>query len=1031
MIKIRWLTSIGLGIAMLPALTGAQETGRVTGRVIDQLQRPLAGAQVIVVGTRRGAITNDEGSYTITDAPVGTQTIRARLIGYSVAESPVVVAAGQTATADFSLKPSAVQLEEVVVNAITGQQERRRESGANVGNIRVEDLTKGPITKLSDVITGRTAGVTTQGTTGTTGTSQRIRVRGANSLSLSNEPLIFVDGIQASNSVGLAVGVGGQAVSRLNDINPEDIANIEVLKGPAASALYGTAAANGVFLITTKRGRPGGTRWNTYVEIGSLKDENDYPTIFYPYRVATPNAPLTTSTGAFNATARPSCFNYAAAVAGGCVPDSVAAQNVLQDSRTTPFSTGFRDKFGLNAAGGNDVVTFYVSGDHEYERGVIAYNRLDKTNLRANLNAQLRRDLRLQISSGYVTSGVALNSNDNSIFSPLINGFIGRAFYFAPTAADSVAGRRNRLNYWQFDPEILQQYVGHQDVDRFTVGTTANYTPLAWLSANANIGLDYINRHDYRTLQPNRLPIAQSFTIGNRTSNRSNNYLITGNASTAARFDLTPDIVSTTTLGTSYNRSLFQNTSGFGAGIVEGTRNLGATSSLFSVDEDFSEVITVGGFVRQEFAWKDRLFVAGSIRGDDNSAFGRDFGLIYYPSVNASWVLAEEPWFPRTDVISSLRLRAAYGESGLRPDFRDAETFFGATAVQVAGGSVAAVTLSNTGNESLEPEKTREYEFGFDMGMFADRVSLEATYFDKRSRDALISRGLPASIGLTASRIDNLGSIRNWGAEFGVNALAVDREQVKFNLRASATLLRNEVVELGEDLAGNPIADITLNRGTQRHREGYSAGSFWQRPVFYNDADGNGLLSRAEVTLGDTVVFIGHSLPRYTHSIAADLTVFRYVTVSTLFEGRGGHKTLNDSEAFRCRNSQFVAGSGCGASGNPNASLEDQAAFIANFFGGSAPSRAGTSIAGWIEDADFVKWRELAITFTAPSNLPTSLRALRGASLTLAGRNLATFTDYPGIDPEIVEASTLSFNQSEFNTQPPVRYYTARLNFTF
>jgi hypothetical protein len=159
--------------------------------------------------------------------------------------------------------------------------------------------------------------------------------------------------------------------------------------------------------------------------------------------------------------------------------------------------------------------------------------------------------------------------------------------------------------------------------------------------------------------------------------------------------------------------------------------------------------------------------------------------------------------------------------------------------------------------------------------------------------------------------------------------------------------------------------------------------------------------------------------------------VFRYVTVSTLFEGRGGHKTLNDSEAFRCNNSQFVSASGCDAAGNPNASLEDQAAFIANFFGGAAPSRAGTSIRGFIEDASFVKWRELAITLQAPQQLPAYLRAFRGASLTLAGRNLATWTDYPGIDPEIVEAATLAFNQSEFNTQPPVRYYTARLNFSF
>ena len=1025
--RFRWLYAIGLATVVFPALAVGQGTGRVTGRVMDQGQRPLVGAQMVIVGTNRGAVTAEDGAYTINNAPVGSQLVRARVIGYSVAEARVTVAAGEAATADFTLTQSAVKLDEVVVNAITGQEERRRQSGASVSDIRVDNLVKGPITKLSDILTGRTPGVTMQGAAGSTGTSQRIRIRGANSLSLSNEPLIYIDGVQASNSIGIAVDPGGQRVSRLNDLNSEDIENIEQLKGPAASALYGTAAANGVLLITTKRGRAGTTRWGVYTEFGSVKDENDYPNTYYGYTAATPNAPLLTPTGGYNTAARPACFNHVLASATPCARDSVATLNVLRDGRTTPFSSGFRDKFGINAAGGNDVVTYYVSGDHEYERGVIDYNVLQRTSLRANLNAQLRRDLRVQVTSGYVTSELALNNNDNNVFSPLINGFIGRAFFF-PNNAN---GTRSRLNYWQWSPEDVREYVAHQDVDRFTIGAIAGYTPLSWLSANLNVGLDYINRHDYRTLQPNRLPIALTFTIGNRTSEHSNSYLVTGNGSVAGTFRLMPELVSTTSIGGTYNANLFEATNGSGAGIVEGTRNLGATSSFFAVNEPFSEVITVGGFVRQEFAWKDRVFLAGSVRGDENSAVGAHFGLIYYPSASLSWVIGEEPWFPKTRAISSLRLRGAYGESGLRPSFRDAETWFNPVAVQVTGTSVAAVTLQNTGNEGLEPEKTREYEFGADIGLLEERVSLDVTYFDKESKDALIQRGLPASLGLTANVFANLGKIRNWGAEFGLNALALDMARVKLNLRGSLTLLRNEIIELGTDFAGRPIADIIINRGAQRHREGYSAGSFWQRPVTYNDANRDGLLSRAEVTLGDTAVFMGHALPRYTHAISGDLTLFDVVTVSTLFEGRGGHKTLNFSEAFRCNNALTVAYSGCDATGNPGATLEQQAAFISNLFGGAAPSLGGTSADRYIEDASFVKWREVAITIRAPSSLASSLRFLRGASVTFAGRNLATWTDYPGLDPEIVEAASTEFNQSEFNTQPPVRYYTMRLNFAF
>lgn len=1011
--KIRSLAFAFLLLAPLPAL--AQEAS-VVGRVTDALtQRPLAGAQVFVVGTSRGTITDQEGRYRIRPVPTGRTQVRVILIGYESATREVTVAAGATATADFVLATSAVALDEVVVNAITGQAERRREVGTNVANISVAELNKGPITKFTDVLTGRTAGVTLQSAAGTTGSSQRVRIRGANSLSLSNEPLVFVDGVQFSNSKGLALGVGGQDVSRLNDINPNDIESVEVLKGPAASALYGTAASNGVLLITTKRGKTGRSVWNAYAETGVIEDRTDYPTNFLSYQLKTPGAELFTSSGAFNRAARVPCFNFRAAT-GACTQDSTFTFNTLRDPRTSPFQEGNRQKYGLNVSGGGDALTYFVSGDFEDEVGVIDYNTLDKASFRANMNARLRENFRVQITTGYVDSNLALNSNDNSIFSPLINGLLGGAVFF-PNDPDTIVSFRNYG--FGFSQRELREYITEQEVDRFTGGINANYQPFSWLNINGNAGLDYVNRHDFRTLQPNRLPIAQSFTVGQRSSNRSNTYLYTLNSSGAAIFNLRPDLISTSTVGVSYQRNFFENTSGFGAGIVEGTRSLGGTTQLFSVDEDFSEIITIGGFVRQQLAWRDRVFLGASLRGDDNSAFGTDFGFIYYPAVDFSWVVRDEKWFPDIEALSTLRLRGAYGESGQRPDFRNAQTFFETVAVTSNNADVAGITLSGTGNEELEPEKTREMELGFDAGLLNNRVSVDLTYYNKRSEDALISRPLPPSFGLTSSVFFNLGSVRNSGVEIGVDADVLNRSNVALNLRISATTLNNEIEELGKD-----VKPIIFARGNQRHQNGFPAGAFFQRPVSFEDANNDGKLSSTEVTVGDTAVYLGPALPTFTRSLSGQLTLFKYVTVSTLFDWRGGNKQMNFTEAFRCARGFAIGERGCRATGDPNASLEEQAAFIGFIFKGSN--------AGYIEDAEFIKWRELSVSLGTPEWLSSRFATLRGASLTLSGRNLKTWTDYSGLDPEINESGgRANFTQNEFNTQPPVRTLSARLNFVF
>jgi TonB-dependent SusC/RagA subfamily outer membrane receptor len=292
-----------LGLAFAAAPLAAQ-TGSVTGTVTDAVSgQPLVGAQMVIPGTNIGALTNQAGRYLILGVPVGPVQVRAVIIGYSQQSQAITVAAGQTVSADFRLTTSAIQLEGVVVNAVTGREQRVRELGSNSATIDVNQIDPASVTSISDLLSARSEGVILQDVNGTTGSAQRIRIRGANSLSLSNEPLVFVDGVQFSNANTLSIGVGGQEAGRLNDINPADIANIEIVKGPAAAALYGTAAANGVILITTKRGRAGDAEWNFYAEGGQLQDKIAYPTNYLAYSVkGNAGAPFTNANGSFNTT---------------------------------------------------------------------------------------------------------------------------------------------------------------------------------------------------------------------------------------------------------------------------------------------------------------------------------------------------------------------------------------------------------------------------------------------------------------------------------------------------------------------------------------------------------------------------------------------------------------------------------------------------------------------------------------------------------------------------------------------------------
>ena len=665
-------------------------------------------------------------------------------------------------------------------------------------------------------------------------------------------------------------------------------------------------------------------------------------------------------------------------------------------------------------------------------------NDLNRISLRSNINAKLGNRATAAVTAAYIRSDTKRISNDNSIFSPLINTLLGPAQYVPGMESDTVGvPSLRRASYFGYNTADQRKVQASQDVDRFIIGTNANYTPLSWLRVNGNAGLDYFGRFDHQTIDPSaNLPLAQSYILGFRDAARASNYIWTGNASAAATFSPLSTLISTTTLGTSFQRSLFEQVECYGVGIPSGTNSCSATTSQFAVTETHTDLKTIGVFGRQEFSFNDKLFLSASLRADNNSGLLRNVsGLAWYPSINGSWVVSREGFFPENSFLSQFRLRAGWGQAGQRPGFGQADTFFGSRVAQIGGVETPALILVSTGNPNLKVERTTELEGGFDVGFLHDRVNAEFTAFTRKSKDALVARNLAPSSGLTGSVFQNLGSVKNWGTELGLNANIVSSKSVNFDARITATTLRNRIEDLGEG-----IAPITTNRGTQAHRQDFPVAAFFARPIKYNDADGNGLLSRSEVTVDSSkflvvkdlinggldtlaLAYVGPSVPTNTQTFSGDLTLFQTLTVSATFERRAGQKQLNATESFRCTTQDATpAYNQCSALANPNATLAEQAAFIGKRF-------ISATDYGYIEDATFTKWRELSVRVGVPESLGNRVGALKGASLTLAGRNLKTWTDYTGLDPEINEAGGSNFTQGEFNTQPPVRLWTLRFDF--
>ena len=970
-----------LAFLLLPSAVFAQAT--LQGTVTDRSGDPLVGAQVQIEGTDQGAVTDGNGTYVITGAATGSVQLQAIYLGYRTERQAANLVAG-TNTVDFVMSSSPIELDAIVVTGTAGAVQKRAIGNA-VTDIDADAIVEtAPVTSLTELITARSAGTVVLPSSGTVGTGTSLRLRGLSSITQSNEPLLYVDGVRIDNNDEATsldgFTVGGQGPSRINDINIEDIESIEIIKGPAAATLYGTEAAPGVIQIITKKGRSGDARWNVRGSWGTI--DLDIAEFEENFGVVDPaDLPLGVS----------SLDELQAVHLVKELDDGTWL--IAQDPFDELIETGVTQEYDLSVSGGQDDFTFYASGNFNTEGGPMPSNWAEKIGGRANFQWTPSNIFDLAVSSGYVNNEIRLPNNDNNIF-----GFWGNL-----TLATPAGIRRTSAGNFAFgepftSAEDVRKIDSRFTNDRFTGSATANFTPLPWLKARGIFGID-INAEENFQFVPFGA-VANLNPEGEKTNVRNTTVNITFDQNTTAIWDLTEALQSSTSLGTQVTNENVDEVVAFGEDFpAPGVSTVSAAGNTQGFETRVEDV-TVGLYIQEQLAWQNRLFLTGAVRFDDNSAFGSNFDFETYPKVSASWVVSEEPFFS-VPWVDNLRFRTAYGFAGQQPAAFAGERQFAPVAIK---GGIPTITPDQLGNPDLGPERSREVEVGFDAGLWDDRIGVELTYYDKVTEDALVAKLLPPSSGFPTNQLTNIGELQNNGWELSIDGLVVDTGFIDYNFLMNLATNDNEVTSLGGEA---PFP--TPNSFNQRVEEGFPLDGVWGRVEVGRDENGDPILSEDEQ-------FLGRTTPDFTMAFGNTITIRDNLQIYALFDMRRGFVIDNNNTAF-----ELFFGSNR-AVNDPDF---DQRELADLFF--YANSEEPTP---FIDEGDFVKLREVSVSYTLPAMWAAAMRAER-ASVVFSGRNLQTWTDYNGIDPEVNGFGQGDIERTDFLSVPQSRRFIATLNLTF
>ncbi|MBI4538496.1 MAG: TonB-dependent receptor [Gemmatimonadetes bacterium] len=722
----------------VPAALG-QTTGTVTGRVVGAgSARGLASVQIYLEGTGLGTLSREDGRYLIINVPAGTYRVRAEQIGMKSVTQEVTVAAGQSARVEFALEEEVLGLDEIVVTGTAGAA-RRREVGNSIAQLNMAQLTETPV-NVDALLQGRMAGVTVLPTTGSVGGGSQIRLRGNVSVAMSNQPLVYVDGVRIrsdgypdNDPVFGQTNRGANYVSSpLNDINPNDIERVEVIKGAAATTLYGTEAAAGVIQIFTKRGQRGAkATWTAQIDQGF-----DHLLAFGP--------------------AEPG-------------PNGEDASHMFMDPW---LRNAQRQGYSLSVTGGIESVQYFISGSYRDNDGVLPLDSEKSFTVRGNVTATPLTGLQLQWNTAYTSTHLTQTPTGNNLGLTL-NVYRRDRNYVASEKKEDI----DQFLVWNLD----------QWVDHLVTGVTATHNLGSAFTQRFTAGYD-LSFFDGRNYRPFG---TISFPLGTAQDKRWEGIVFTLDYVGTLNFNLTRELRNSFSFG-GQSVTTEENWTAGGGNEWPGPGDHVVSNAAVTLGfEGRQRVVNAGFFVQNLFDFRNRYFLTAGLRVDGNSAFGEDLGLQAYPKLSFSYVLSDEAFWP--DALGNVKLRAAWGQAGRAPGAFDAVRTWSA----VGWGPQPAFRPNRLGNPELGPERTTETELGFEGAFFQDRLSLEFTYYRQRTTDALFEVTRPPSGGFLNTQLENVGEMENRGVELATNFKVLQQESFAWEVGGSISKNDSKVLTLG------------------------------------------------------------------------------------------------------------------------------------------------------------------------------------------------------------------------------------------
>jgi TonB-linked SusC/RagA family outer membrane protein len=986
------------------------------GTVTDaQTMAPVAGAQISIRDTGLGGLTNAQGRFVIMNVPAGRLEVRVLMLGYSPQSSVVEVAEGGSEVVDFQLDVQAIELEALVATGYAEQT--RREVSSAISTIGAVDIANPTVASIDGALIGKAPGVRVIQNAGNPGNGITVRIRGAASITASSQPLYVVDGMPIFRESFGQLGLGGQDLSAVTGLNPDEIESISILKDAAAAAIYGSRGSNGVIMITTKRGA---------VSAGEGE-------------AGRPRFEFSTSYGQQNIARKIDMMNTAEWMDyfGAAMRSDGYTETEIQDEfdalgidpsidtdwidavlRTAPISNT-----QLSMSGGSSRFRYLISGSYFDQTGIVIGSEYQRASGRVNLDFQATDKLSVVVSASLAQETNQRIESDNSIESAVTNAIANEPW--APIYDDE-GGWSDVASYANPVGVGLANDVEAQTLRSFG-NVMATYSPLAWLRVSARGGFDILKLREYEYQSP-EVPLTYSSGVDGvaQIGNSQGQRLLGETFVTADRYFGASEL--SVTGGASVevtDRELsFVRGEGYTSPDLHWPTN---AARVTEYDGTAWEQNLISYFGRATYSYDGRYIVNGSIRRDGSSRFGPENKWGVFPALSVAWSIANEAFMQDVDLFSDLRLRASWGKSGNESigDF----LFLGLYGTSNYG-SIAGTAPSNVPNPTLKWENTREWNVGLEAAFLNDRVGFTAEYYNKATEDLLLNRPITGTSGFT-SVLANVGGIENRGWEASLQTVNT-RGTVEWTSNFSITHNTNEVTKLyssDPSMPGEPFMAWWYNRV----EEGQPLGAFYAYqyegvdPATGNalftdlDADGNRVGTTTDPGSDDRMI-VGSPHPDYFGGFRNTVRVSGF-DLGVFFEYSWGAEIFNAMREFSDDGGYFYDNKFRDALDDYWTPENTDASQPRPSYFGESGARYTSS--RWMEDASYIRLGEVSLGYQLPESVASAINA-SSARLFVSGRNLYTWSDYSGFAPDLNSAGS-----SGGSAQLGVDFYAYPLARTF